>query len=140
MKLGDSLSETAYRLGQALAGIPVDLTGQIAGWYRLAQGDQCLNGSLLVDDLDTEMPVEIQWVESHIQRLEITVEGLDSEMRFQAPVACHVPSSYLVRHMARWLDLPGGDWKMFVGESCVLPMQTLCEFDLQNGAKIVVKK
>lgn len=140
LKLGDSLSETAYRLGQALAGIPVDLTGQIAGWYRLAQGDQSLEGSLLVDDLDTEMPVEIQWIESHMQRLEIVVEGLDSEMRFQAPVACHVPSSYLLRHMARWLDLPGGDWKMFVGESCVLPMQTLCEFDLQNGAKIVVKK
>lgn len=138
LKLGDPTCESASRLGQALGGVPADLSGRITGWYRIRQGGKWVDGASLTGALDPSEVVEIVRVRGELVHMTIETSGIEVNHRFQAPVATSVPSSYLLGHLMGWLGLPAGEWKMRIDGHDMLPMQTLSEFELSAHSTLVV--
>jgi len=92
--------------------VRTDLTGAIAGWFRLEVDGKPVPPSRKLSRMDAKVPVSVRYVPNRVVQADISVEGGDTPARFVAPVGSAVPVSSLVDHLVTWLGLPAGDWQL----------------------------
>lgn len=106
--LGEAVS---FLVGYVLP-VRADLTGQLSGWYRLDQDGRALSPSAALESVDAARPLVIRFVPNQVVFADIEIVSGPAPARFVAPVGTAVPAATLVDHLAAWLGLPDGRWRL----------------------------
>jgi hypothetical protein len=106
----------------------------------MKQYDRWMAGAALVGSLDDDVAIELVSVPNRTLRLDVRVEGVQPELRFQAPAGSAVSAGSLVAHIVDWLDLPAGTWSLNVDQTELLPRQILEEFEPNGRLEVVIKR
>ena len=140
LKTDAPLADTAWRLQTALGSLPIDLTGRLTGWVRVEQGGHTWKGHETTGQLDPDHVVKVAEVPARSVPLTLEIAAPDGTLRLTAPVGQAVPAQSLIAHLTRWLELPGSGWRVWVGDTALLPLQILDDFHLQPDATLVIKR
>jgi hypothetical protein len=117
-----------------LVPVKTDLSGRLAGWYRLHDAEGQLSPDSVLGDLAANTELVLHFVPNEIVNVEIVVEELDPPMRFVAPVGTATTIGSLMDHLAGWLGLPAGKRGLWVDGTLLGPHAILADVDVQEGA------
>ena len=130
----ETLAKSTARLVDRLEVSPVDLTGRIRGWYRVAQGEAAWYGDEPTSVLDPERELELDFVENRVIRALLEVEGEDDEP-FPVEVGTAVHAQFLVGELRRLLEL-SGTWRLQAEGDPMDPWQILDDWEPQHGLRL----
>ncbi len=131
----ESLAKSAARLVDQIEVSPVDLTGRIRGWYRIAQGEDAWYGDERTEVLDPDRPIELDFVENRVVSAILEVEGEQGEEPYEVEVGTAVHGQFLVGELRRLLELPG-TWRLEVEGAEMDPWQILDDWEPRDGLRM----
>ncbi|NOY27485.1 MAG: hypothetical protein GXP62_16605 [Oligoflexia bacterium] len=120
-------ADAISRLVGHVLPLRTDLSGGLAGWWRMAQGDRSLSGAQPLSQLDCQQPIDIVLVENVLVTVEILVPSSDPPARMLARVGTAVPAVSIADHLAQWLALPAGQWRLFCDGTLLGPQMILAD-------------
>ena len=115
LPLGATAAEAISWLVGNVVPIKTDLSGRLAGWYRLSKSQDLVPPASTMSTLDTDMVFTLKFIPNHQVYADIEVLGAATPIRFVSPVGTAVPVVSLVDHLAAWLNLDAGDWRLSAG-------------------------
>lgn len=108
---GATLAEAAATLIGRMIPARVGLDGRLLGWYRLGGGNGPLPADLKLESVSPDEVLYLHFVPG--RSLWASVETAEGQ-RLRTPVHTAAPMSWLVDGAAELLDLPAGDWQIFL--------------------------
>ena len=136
----ESLAKSAARLVDETEVSPVDLTGRIRGWFRIAQGDEAWFGDALTSVLDPDLPLELDFVPNRTVNATVRIEGDEEEDPFEVEVGTAVHAQFLVGELRRVLELAGTAWRLEVQGDLMDPWQILDDWEPGDGVSLVLRR
>ncbi len=134
LPLGATAAEAVAWLLGNLVPVRLDPAGRLTGWYRLARpGEPPLPAERPMSEVDPAGQLELRFVPNEVIRAEIRVAASDPPARFLAPVGVAVPAASLADHLAAWLGLPPGRYRLLVDGRPLQPHGILA--DLPGAAE-----
>lgn len=134
---GMSTAEAIARLVGNVLPVRTDLSGAVAGWWRLSQEGVPVPATATIGELATDRPVDLVHVDNRVIRAELRVAASEPPARFVAPVATAVPAVSLVDHIAGWLELPAGGWTLVLDGRELSPHEILADHLSAKGVPVI---
>ncbi len=127
---GDVLcAEAAAALIGSAVPIPLEVSGQLRGWYRLEQRGRALPGGARLLDVDPAAPLRLRFVPNQGAFADIDIDSFAWRRgrRVQVPVGLAVPVSSLVAALVDALGLPSAAWRLTHGGRALHPSAILAD-------------
>lgn len=107
-----TVAEAASFLVGYVVPVRTDLSGRLTSWYRLEQDGKALAPGAALESVDASRPLVVRSIPNQIVFADIEVVGGPAPIRFVTPIGTAVPAASLVDHLAAWLALPEGRWRL----------------------------
>jgi len=143
VKLGvdESLAMSTARLVDKLAATPIDMSGELLGWYRLVQGGDAWFGDVKTRALDPSEEADLEFVENNLVTATFILMRDDEEVeRDEILVGTAVHVQFLLSRLADRFELRERNWALWIDDKPLDRWQILDDFELENGAEIVLKR
>lgn len=138
----NTLAESAARLVDLLCPTPIELTGELIGWYRISQDGDDWFGDTRTDVLDPDRPVDLDFVRNRRVDVKFIVAGSDGaeDDRLEATIGTAVHVQFLVSALKGRLGLRGSGWGLYVEGRRLDSWQILDDYDAGDGFEIVLRR
>ena len=134
---GATLAEAAATLIGRMIPARVGLDGRLLGWYRLGGSNGPLPADLKLESVSPDEVLYLHFVPG--RSLWASVETAEGQ-RLRTPVHTAVPMSWLVDGAAELLDLPAGDWQIFLDGVMLGPHHILEDRNPGGELRLVLRR
>ncbi len=136
----ESLAQSAARCIDKLCATPIDLSGELMGWYRLTQDGDGWYGDAKTRSLDPAQTVNLEFFDNELVNVTFVIHRGDEVERDDALVGTAVHAQFMMSRLAHNHGLRERDWRLYVEGHELDRFQVLDDFGAQDGLEIEVMR